>query len=429
MALPRNKLCIVLVAAAAMLPAQNALVFNGGYAVLNGGTAPTAGAYLVVNQPAVTGITRTASGGGVRSEAQFNYVKWLNNTTASGNFVFPFYQSAGNYIPFTVSKTGGTTDMAVSTWGTPANNMPLALANGNTLGTANGAYPTATNLLSVYGGSAATLVDRWWDVNSSGTINGTLTFSYLGSENSPGYGNLYAQVWKNYLGTYQWTNPVHATTNTGVVFSIGNTSLTAATALTGFWILGDQAVILENINVSVEMTCNNSTRELLWTATAENDADHYLVERSPDGINFLVAASVAAQSQHCAPACSGNYNYAVQLPDAVPGEYYRVSLVKTSGQVIALKTLADPCTAPLIDSASFYTNGESGFFSVGCTRRENYTLELLDMRGRLLLSDNKTAEKGENKFAYDLSFLPNGVYLSRIIGDGKNISGKFIISR
>src|SRR5690349_5158237 len=82
---------------------NHALVINGAYINLNGGTG-TSPVYLVVNQSGTSGIIRTT--GYIHTEGQYNIVKW-NTGTNSGKYVFPFGVGgvANNYIPFTFTKT------------------------------------------------------------------------------------------------------------------------------------------------------------------------------------------------------------------------------------------------------------------------------------------------------------------------------------
>src|SRR5688572_9778903 len=82
---------------------QNALILNGAYIKLNGGTAGNP-IFLVVNQPATTGIVRPG-GGHIHSENQYNNVRWITSTTI-GNFIFPFgvNATAADYIPFEFNK-------------------------------------------------------------------------------------------------------------------------------------------------------------------------------------------------------------------------------------------------------------------------------------------------------------------------------------
>ena len=152
---------------------NNALVLNGAYLILDGGTA-TSGVYLVVNQPDTAGIIRQA-GGHIHSENQYHYVKWLA-ATATGNFVFPFGISgnASDYIPFTFNKTTtANSDLALSTWTTSQQNMPHAAATNVAAVTHMTGVPDSVN----------NAIDRFWDIQSP-SVTGDLTFSYRGSENT-----------------------------------------------------------------------------------------------------------------------------------------------------------------------------------------------------------------------------------------------------
>ena len=126
---------------------NNALVLNGAYVKLNGGTSATP-VYLVVNQPNVLGITRTS--GHIISESEYNFVKW-NEGSATGSYVYPFGYSTTDYLPFTFNKTAGDANLAVSSYATAASdNLPLA----NTIANMNPSGPVSD--------ASDMVVDRWW---------------------------------------------------------------------------------------------------------------------------------------------------------------------------------------------------------------------------------------------------------------------------
>ena len=150
---------------------NNALILNGGYTVLNGGTNTTP-VYLVVNQTSTLGIVRNS--GYIISEGQYNYIKW-NAGTATGNYVFPFGVDGdpAKYIPFTFNKTtAGSSSISMSTWTTNLQNIPHP-------GISNVA---AVSSMTCTADSVNSAIDRFWDIQASATAN--LTFSYLGSENT-----------------------------------------------------------------------------------------------------------------------------------------------------------------------------------------------------------------------------------------------------
>ena len=79
--------------------AQAVFVLNGAYANISNS------AYLVIDNPATTAITRTS--GHIISEAENSIVKWNIGTTA-GTYTVPFGYSITDYIPVTFIKTAGT---------------------------------------------------------------------------------------------------------------------------------------------------------------------------------------------------------------------------------------------------------------------------------------------------------------------------------
>lgn len=152
---------------------NNALVINGAYINLNGGTNAVP-VYLVVAQSGTSAITRI--NGHIHSEGQYNIVKW-NTGTNSGTYVFPFGVggTASNYIPFTFTKTTtGTAAINVSTWATNQQNVP---------------HPAASNVGAVSNmkgtaDSVKNAIDRFWNIQSPTPVTADLTFSYQGSENT-----------------------------------------------------------------------------------------------------------------------------------------------------------------------------------------------------------------------------------------------------
>ncbi len=170
----RGLAALLLGAAPTFFTAQNnALVLNGGYVILNGGTATT-NIYLVVNQPNTAGIVRQ-TGGHISSEGQYNFVKW-NSGTGTGNYVFPFGVGGTptDYIPFTFNKTtAASSDIGMSTWTTDPLNMPHPAATNVGLVTNMTGVPDSVN----------NAIDRFWDIQSP-NVTGDLTFSYRGIENT-----------------------------------------------------------------------------------------------------------------------------------------------------------------------------------------------------------------------------------------------------
>lgn len=156
-----------------MMGQNNALILNGAYIIIDGGTQ-TNNIYLVVDQANTIGITRPG-GGHINSEGQYNLVKWASGTN-TGNYVFPFgvAGTSTDYIPFTFNKTSlSNSDLNISTWTTNQQNMPHPASSN---------VAAVTNMIGVTD-SVANAIDRFWDIQSPNII-GDLTFSYRGNENT-----------------------------------------------------------------------------------------------------------------------------------------------------------------------------------------------------------------------------------------------------
>jgi len=159
--------------------------------------------YLVVDNTNTTGITRTANGGHIHSENQWDIVQW-NSGTGTGNYVYPFGVGGNpsDYIPFSFNKTTAvSSNISTSTWATNPQNMP---------------HPDTSNLPAVNimdcpnmystGDSVTAVIDRFWDIRSPAAVTADVTFSYLGSENTTANpnGTFKAEHWN---GT-TWDAPV-----------------------------------------------------------------------------------------------------------------------------------------------------------------------------------------------------------------------------
>ena len=107
--------------------AQNSIVLNGGFIVLDGGDAVN-NITIVIDQPNPLGIIRLPSGGHIHSENQFNIISW-NTGSTTGSYVFPFGVggNAADYIPFTFNKTAGSSSISNSTWTTNTLNILAAV--------------------------------------------------------------------------------------------------------------------------------------------------------------------------------------------------------------------------------------------------------------------------------------------------------------
>src|ERR1035437_7004505 len=246
---------------------NNALVLNGAYIMLNGGTV---------------GIVRNS--GHIISEGDYNFVKW-DMGAAAGSYQYPFGYSTTDYLPFTFNKTGGNANLAMSTYyptgGT--NNTPLA----NTVTNMNPSGPVsdASNMV----------VDRWWRMQvENGTIAPTanLTFSYRGSENtiagiSCPTDIITAEYWNGSMWVGPGMLPGTGCTSAGTGTTQANGVSVFTTNSSQPFVLTKKTNILPIEIIKFSSICDDGQVIVQWTTASEQNNDFFTVERSPDAVKYI----------------------------------------------------------------------------------------------------------------------------------------------
>ena len=264
-----------------MIGQNNALVLNGAYIIMDGGT-PTNNIYMVVDQPNTAGIIRPG-GGHINSEGQYNLVKWTSGSN-TGNYVFPFGVggTSADYIPFAFNKTSSSnSDLNVSTWTTNQQNMP---------------HPAASNVAAVTSmtgvtDSVANAIDRFWDIQSP-SVTGDLTFSYRGIENSTMFplDTFKAQHWNGSTWDVQ-----AGIGNLGVTTGVGSVGPVIGQSTFSPWVL-DRAALKATV-AGQSSICGNQC-----TATASVTPLHGISTYSyswSDGQTTQVASNLCVGTYTC----------------------------------------------------------------------------------------------------------------------------------
>jgi len=343
---------------------QNALVLNGAYIRLNGGTVANP-IFLVVNQAATTGIIRPG-GGHIHSENQYNHVRWISSTT-TGNFIFPFGVAgvAADYIPFEFNKTtAGWANLTVSTYSTNAANVPLA--------TPVSSMP-----------QSARSIDRFWDIRSSAAATGNLTFRYRGIENTIATcatDTIKAQFWTNPAGPW---STMRGPGNPGVTAGIGTVgSITGQTyfqTTETVWAL-TSVTISPTITASSSITCNGSNNGTA-TVTTQGGLGAYSYSWSPSGSTSSTATGltpgVHTVTVTGANACAQTQTVTINQPPAITLTVNQTQVTCTSNAsaTVTASGGTPSYTAYAWNPAVSTTNTATGMSAV------NYTVTVTDANG------------------------------------------------
>jgi len=387
---------------------------NNGHFHLNGNT-------LTLYNPtptAIFGATNTSryilgETGNFNSKVRWN----IGTTTAYSRFGIPFAKGSGsaNYTPFafTVGPNVQVDTMTVSTYGTPATNLPWPTAAPYGVTNLN----SSTNLSPDNRDATA---DRFWYVGftSPNVTNDSIVLTYASPSELPSVvpfnnpDSIRAQYWDASSGS--WALPVVGYDSVNVINAIivPNPSLNRVWSLvSNISPMGPLPLPIELVDFGGKYINNQSV--LSWVTASEKDNDYFILERSEDAREFTQIGKIDG---------AGNSNSFLnyQFIDIKPINkvaYYRLKQVDFDGQfsnsnVIALRNMKSfgnqflhiypqPASTDVFIEQGLFVNGET------------FSVEIFNNLGALVQKELSTSDES-GKLAIHFSNLEQGMYMLRI---------------
>ncbi len=168
-----------------------------------------------------------------------------------------------------------------------------------------------------------------------------------------------------------------------------------------------------------EFTANEKDCEatLEWFTSSEENFNHFIIEKSRDGINFNPTDIIDSKGAISGASYSWNDH-------AINGNsYYRLKMVDQDGSIAYSKiaSVLFDCEEPR-SSIEIYPNpvqGDNASLHVICeSPRNNPEFLIIDIMGQTLLRHRTNKEKGQISTKIDIGYLPPGNYflVSRDLG-------------
>ncbi len=444
-----------------------ALQLYGGVVVsMNGGT--TASPIIInVAQANYGGIYAPtgASSGVIVSETQGNAINWETDGTggnSTGNYVYPFGDGMGAYLPLTFAKTtasggaAGADQVMVATQGMGSNNTANA-GGANNAGSynvtenneINGAYWTnITSMVGVAGANATTsVIDRMYMITTP-TLSGTaivasITFPYKGWENTTSLptGDFMAQSYSN--SGSAWEYPIISNPNPTIGISPGatigyvttvpvtfnnvahSTPAMAATAnTTAEWILSESTSPLPIVLIEFTAVCSNDVVNLEWATASEINNNYFTIQRSADGINYTNVDQVKGAGNS-----STLLTYQASDPDPNgTSYYYRLGQTDYDGKTVYSSPVSVNCSGNGTTGSSAAlsvfpspSSGQSVYMKMnGLQPQQQVLVVMINVLGQMMYSKLTFSDSnGSVLEAIDQTqHIPPGVYT--VIGSVNN---------
>jgi hypothetical protein len=399
---------------------NNALVLNGAYVKVNGGSFASP-VYLVVNAGQATGIMRTS--GHIISEAEGNYVQWnTSDVTVTSNYVFPMGYSNTDYLPVTIHKnsvgsgsghTNNASAIVMSTWATAAaNNLPFA----NTVTAISG--PSGA-------GATNSVIDRWWQVQAGTNVSATADVSYRGAENTTAapLGLFSGQHWD--IPSLQWAPPTGS--GTGLVSGIGTVSnitlVNVGAGISSPYILSSASLPLPIELVSFTAVCENGEMNIKWANASETNVMNIELQKSYD-LNNWTTIHTAAPS-NTSTMTYYNYNYGESMGGQI---YYRLRTNNNDGYSdLSAVIYAQSCGSAENTLSSFYAE-QSIYVHTHFLNGTSVNYIMYDLQGKKILQGSFSASEGDQLTTVQTADLSNGIYIFSATADSKTYTQKILIT-
>lgn len=418
--------------------------------VLGNGTAVymniTNGAYLVIGDGTAAAdpntITRAANawiiseGDGTTN----NRVKWfIGNIAATNTYIVPFGRSTTNYIPLTLTIGASGTAGGAFVFSTYRTSSCTNSAN---LPTTGSNPPTNYSSLSIPGDASLYGVDRFWEID--GTSYGaskpdlsSLIFSYIQAEvdgitcanTGLGEATIQAQRWNSTASTPGWQGPGNTfikgtSTPASDIVTLSGAAVVSGTddVATSRWrTVHDNVKPLPIEWLTQSAECNKGNIAINWSTASEQNADFFIVERSPDGANFTMVSTIPASGNS---STVKKYSYTDTEPYSGTS-YYRIRETDFNASTMVSEIMTvNGCL-----NDNIIISGGDGGISVNINAMEDskYAFEVYDAIGQKLISEVKTVSVGSNMVKLSVSNMASGVYAVKVYSNRKAITQKVFV--
>ncbi len=415
---------------------------NGAY--IKFAENPTTTNYLVIQNPATTGIVLIgAQGGNIVTEHENNRVRWMNGSTgigAANTFTVPLTAWNGTKIPVSVHKTAAGSTIASNSMVFSSYNYRVNIVPGgawdNTLYMPSGVTHMNADVPIVQNNSN-NVIDRFWIVDTKDPVAGatyatnpalniSLTFdpsdALANGGNVPGLsGTLMAQRFNTTLN--KWGDFAPAGTLAGNVVS--NILVPAADVFRSWTLANGLGSPLPIELLAWEAACDGGAVVLKWSTASETDNAYFTIERSEDADDWRAIAVVEG-----AGTSTQQLNYQFIDHEAPATAYYRLRQTDFDGRNDVSPMIVGGCEGTdgitivnawddLVDLNVVVSSSFGGV----------YEMTLTDAQGRTLSArPGQVINQGATQLKLDKNHIAPGIYTITLHNADRVLSRRLMVN-
>lgn len=157
--------------------------------------------------------------------------------------------------------------------------------------------------------------------------------------------------------------------------------------------------------ISFDANCGGNKVLLTWKTAQEQNSSRFDVERSVDGIRWIVIGNVPASNNS-----NTEINYSFADNDPQQNVFYRIAEHDLNGRFQYTNIIRSLCNKT--DLFKLWPNPvhEIAFMNIVSSNQSQAVIKIFDSKGALVKEQKSNLSQGNNQLSIDMRSLANGVY-------------------
>ena len=336
----------------------------------------------------------------------------------SSSTVSVAYQSASNslcFIPLGIDGALRTIGIAPAS----AETFTVVYTPGSP-GTINwNTTPTGAPVES--GGPVAHVNNHYYyDISRAGSVNADIYMSFLGLTAPSSTADMYMMHWNS--SNNQWERL------TTYVLRTASTVAATATSFSPFT-QGSGGSALPIDLVSFNGECEDNRVDIEFTVASQQNNDYFSIYRSQNTTEWSTVGEIEGAGN---TSTQMTYNWVDDNPMS-GNNYYKLVQTDYDGTSEGFDPIAVRCESSPIDGYSVYPNPADEVLNIDIEltshQGNDVEIEIMDINGRVIQSQNAQLDRGYNHLEVDLSEIPSGLYMINFAGTKDYIRESRIIKQ